>query len=112
MIRDQDVATAVAERCETICHAVGLPRATGVEFVRAVFDAFPAEGSAPGAERGWRQRAYLLAQAFHCRLPAPGLEDVLRNAGTVAAAVAFVPIAVCYRGRPHLQDEPGATQAV
>jgi len=86
MTKDQDVATAVAERCETICHAVGLPRATGVEFVRAVFDAFPAEGSAPGAERGWRQRAYLLAQAFHCRMPAPGFEDVLRNAGTVAAA--------------------------
>lgn len=30
----------------------------------------------------------------------------------LAAAVAFVPIAVYYRGRPHLQDEPGATQAV
>jgi len=30
----------------------------------------------------------------------------------LAAAVAFVPIAVCYRGRPHLQDEPGATRGV
>jgi POT family proton-dependent oligopeptide transporter len=27
----------------------------------------------------------------------------------LAAAVAFVPIAVLYRGRPHLQDEPGRT---
>jgi POT family proton-dependent oligopeptide transporter len=26
----------------------------------------------------------------------------------LAAAVAFVPIAVCYRGRPHFQDEPEA----
>jgi hypothetical protein len=26
----------------------------------------------------------------------------------LAAAVAFVPIALFYRGRPHLQDEPGA----
>lgn len=88
MNREQDLAAAVNGRCEAIGEAVGLRRATGIEFVRHVLEAFPAEGSAPAADRAWRTRAYLLAQAFHCRLPAPGLEDQLRAAWHRGSAAA------------------------
>jgi glycosyltransferase involved in cell wall biosynthesis len=88
MDRETELAAAVAGRCEAIADAVGLRRATGIDFVRNVLEAFPAEGLAPDADRGWRTRAYLLSQAFHCRLPSPGFEDALRAAwmrGSVTA---------------------------
>lgn len=88
MDREKELAAAVAGRCEAIGDAVGLRRATGIDFVRNVLEAFPAEGSAPDADRASQTRAYLLTQAFHCRLPAPGFEDTLRAAwhrGSVAA---------------------------
>ncbi|MFM7135913.1 MAG: hypothetical protein ACKO1M_02425, partial [Planctomycetota bacterium] len=88
MDRETELAAAVAGRCEAIAGVVGLPRTTGLDFVRNVLDAFPAEGSSPQAERGWRTRAYLLAQAFHCRLPAPGFEDTLRAACNQGSATA------------------------
>lgn len=79
MDREQDLASAVACRCEAIADVVGLRCSSGVEFVREVLDAFPAEGSTPTKDRAWRTRAYLFSQAFHCRVPAPGFEDLLRS---------------------------------
>jgi len=78
MAGDKHLAWAVARRCETICNAVGLVRATGVDFVREVVEAFPAEGAGPAAERAWRQRSYLLAQAFHGRHPVHRQDVALR----------------------------------
>jgi hypothetical protein len=88
MDREKDLASAVACRCEAISEAVGLRRSTGIDFVRNVIDAFPAEGSAPAADRAWRTRAYLLSQAFHCRVPTAAVKPLLRDAwnrGSVAA---------------------------
>ena len=78
MNREAQLAVAVAGRCEVICDAVGLRRSTDLAFVRHVLEGFPVQGHAREAERAWRRRAYLLTQAFHCRLPAPGYDDVLR----------------------------------
>ena len=88
MSHRKDYAAAAAVRCEAICAVVGLHHSTGLEFVRNVLDAFPGEGSTPDADRGWRTRAYILSQAFLCRLPGPGFEDRLRaswNSGGAAA---------------------------
>jgi glycosyltransferase involved in cell wall biosynthesis len=88
MDREKDLASAVACRCEAISEAVGLRRSTGIDFVRNVIDAFPAERSGPAADRAWRTRAYLLSQAFHCRVPTAAVKPMLRaawNRGSVAA---------------------------
>ena len=97
MSRESDRAGAVARRCETICDVVGLVRSTGAPFVEQVFDAFPAEGNGPGAERGWSQRAYLLSQAFHGRFPVHGSDAVLR---TVFAGGSIEAVHEALRGHP------------
>ena len=88
MDRETELAAAVAGRCEAIAEVVGLRRATGIDFVRNVLDAFPAEGLGPDTDRAWQTRAYLLAQAFHCRLPSPGFADTLRAAWKRGASAA------------------------
>jgi len=104
MDREQDLAAAVARRCELIAATVGLRRSTGVEFVRQVLDAFPAEGSGPAAERAWGTRAYLLSQAFHCRVPAPGFEELLRSVrGREAAPGMHAAIRACPEYHARLQ---------
>ena len=80
MDREKDLASAVACRCEAISEAVGLRRSTGIDFVRNVIDAFPAERSGPAADRAWRTRAYLLSQAFHCRVPTAMVKPMLQAA--------------------------------
>jgi len=88
MSRQEHFAWSVARRCKTICTAVGLVRSTGIDFVQQVVDAFPTDAEGPASERAWRQRAYLLIQAFHGRLPAHQEDAALRacfGRGSVAA---------------------------
>lgn len=78
---------ALEQRCETVSTALGLPVAHGMPFVSRVLDRFVPHDSAPEAERAWQTIAYVLVQAFHCRVPTMAMAIDLRAAhewGSVA----------------------------
>jgi glycosyltransferase involved in cell wall biosynthesis len=80
MSRQPDRASALEDRCRTVCDVLDLPVATGSEFVRTVLDRLLPAGPGPAADRGWTTLAYVLSQAFHARLP------TVEQAGTFRAA--------------------------
>ena len=81
---------AIEQRCGTICELLGLPQSLDIRFVTNVLDRF-AVGHDHNSDRAWTAVAYVLAQAFHCRVPTAAMAGSLRmafEAGSVAAVEA------------------------
>jgi glycosyltransferase involved in cell wall biosynthesis len=76
----QERAHALQERCRTVCTALGIDEVHDARFVRAVLDRFLPTTSGPDAERAWSTVAYVLTQAFHCRVPMMTTTQTLRSA--------------------------------
>lgn len=78
---------ALEQRCQTVCTALGLAAAHGMPLVRRVLDKLLLVTDGPEAEQAWGSIAYVLSQAFHCRVPTTMLAADLRaahDAGSVA----------------------------
>ena len=78
---------AIEQRCGTICELLGLPQSLDIRFVTNVLDRF-AVGHDHNPDRAWTAVAYVLTQAFHCRVPTAAMATSLRmafEAGSVAA---------------------------
>jgi len=76
----QERAHALQERCKTVCSAIGLDEAHDARFVRGVLDTFLPSTTSPDAERSWNTVAYVLTQAFHCRVPLHATTHAIRTA--------------------------------
>ncbi len=60
---------AIRERFRTVCDVLGLSPTQDVQFVRAVLERFLHGVAGTARERAWNTIAYVLSQAFHCRVP-------------------------------------------
>ncbi len=76
----QERTIALEQRCQTVCTALELPAAHGMPFVRRVLDKLLPATDGPEAEQAWHSIAYVLSQAFHCRVATTATTTDLRAA--------------------------------
>jgi glycosyltransferase involved in cell wall biosynthesis len=99
----QERANALQDRCRTVCQAIGIDEAHDARFVRAVLDRFLPTTHGPDVERAWSTVAYVLTQAFHCRVPMMATTQALRSAyeaGSIKGLHRMLVEHECFRTSP------------